>query len=93
MPTTSTIGAVSPAARAMASRAPLMMPEIAAGRTTDTVVFHLRAPRARLAWRSSSGTSLSISSLLRITTGSIRQASASAPANADFSLTSSTKPT
>ena len=69
-----------------------MMPEIAAGRTTVSVVRHLRAPRARLAWRSSSGTSRSISSLVRMTTGSIRQASASAPANAVLLAVRSTKP-
>ena len=39
-------GAVSPAARATASRAPLTMPPIAAGSTTVTVTRALVAPRA-----------------------------------------------
>src|SRR5215470_15149337 len=39
-------GAVSPAARAMASRAPLTIPPIAAGSTTVTVTRALDAPRA-----------------------------------------------
>jgi hypothetical protein len=84
------MGAVSPAARAIASSAPLTMPEIAAGSTTVRMVRHFRAPSARLAWRSSSGTRRSISSLDRITTGSIRQASASAPARPLCSVDSTT---
>ncbi len=39
-------GAVSPAARATASRAPLTMPPIAVGSTTVTVTRALEAPRA-----------------------------------------------
>jgi hypothetical protein len=39
-------GAVSPAARAMASSAPLTMPLIAAGSTTVSVTRALVAPRA-----------------------------------------------
>ena len=39
-------GAVSPAARATASRAPLTMPPIAAGSTTVTVTRDLVAPSA-----------------------------------------------
>ena len=39
-------GAVSPAARAMASSAPLTMPPMAAGSTTVSVTRDLVAPRA-----------------------------------------------
>src|SRR5205823_9716342 len=76
-------GAVSPAARATASIAPLTMPGRADGSTIPSVVRHVRAPIAALASRRLFGTSRSISSVVRTTMGSIRQASASAPANAD----------
>ncbi|CAM5394587.1 hypothetical protein STANM309S_04711 [Streptomyces tanashiensis] len=56
------------------------MPPIAVGRTTFRMVRHLGMPRAREASRSSFGTSLSISSVERTTTGIIRMARAIAPA-------------
>ena len=79
-----TTGAVSPAARATASRQPEVMPASAAGSTTETVVFHVRVPSAADASRRASGTRRSISSVERTTIGSIRQASASDAAKADL---------
>ncbi len=64
----------------MASMAPLTMPGSAAGSTTETTVRHRRAPSASLAWRRSSGTSFSISSVDRITIGNMSAPSASEPA-------------
>ena len=64
-------GAVSPMIRASPSRTPVMMPENAVGSTTLTIVFHLGTPRAYDASRSSLGTSFSISSVERTTTGII----------------------
>ena len=80
--TSSMIGAVSPAIRAMASITPVVMPPIAVGRTTFRMVRHFGMPRAREASRSSFGTSLSISSVERTTTGIIRIVSASEPGEA-----------
>ena len=62
---------------------PVMMPENAVGSTTLTIVFHLGTPSAYDASRSSFGTSLSISSVERTTTGIIRSTSASAHGEAD----------
>ena len=86
MPIVNSSGAVSPAARATASSAPLVMPGRAAGSTTVRVVRERLAPRARLASRRSSGTRRSISSVERMTIGSIRQASARAPAKPVWAL-------
>lgn len=65
--------------RAMASMTPVAMPPIAVGRTTFRMVRHFGMPRAREASRSSFGTSFSISSVERTTTGIIRIVRASAP--------------
>ncbi len=66
--------------RATASMTPVMMPPIEVGSTTLRIVRHLGTPSASDASRSSLGTSLSISSVERTTTGIIRMASASEPA-------------
>ena len=55
-------GAVSPMTRAMASVTPVMIPAMAVGSTTLTIVRHFGTPRAYDASRRSVGTSLSISS-------------------------------
>ena len=55
-------GAVSPMTRATASVTPVMIPAMAVGRTTLTMVRHFGTPRAYAASRSSCGTSLNISS-------------------------------
>ena len=78
--TSSSTGAVSPAIRATASMTPVVMPPMAVGRTTFRMVRHFGMPSAREASRSSFGTSLSISSVERTTTGIIRIARASEPA-------------
>lgn len=67
----------------MESITPVVMPPIDVGRTTLRMVRHLGTPRARDASRSSFGTSLSISSVERTTTGIIRIASAIEPAKPD----------
>ena len=72
-------GAVSPATRATASMTPVTMPAIAVGSTTLMIVRHLGTPRAYDASRSSSGTSLSISSVERTTIGIISTDSAIEP--------------
>ncbi len=79
-PIVNSSGAVSPAARATASSTPDRMPGSAAGSTTVRMVRAWLDPSARLASRRSSGTSFSISSVERMTIGSIRQARARAPA-------------
>lgn len=58
---------------------------------SDRIVRDFRLPSARLPSRSSPGTSLSISSEVRITTGSMSAARASDPANAVCSFTLSTQ--
>ena len=73
-------GAVSPATRATASTVPVTMPPIVCGRTMLSVVRQRGTPSARLASRSEFGTSASTSIVERATSGSIRHASANAPA-------------
>jgi len=73
-------GAVSPAARATARRAPLTTPGRAAGRITVKIVREGLEPSAALASRNSFGTNCRAVSADLITMGSIRQPSASAPA-------------
>src|SRR5699024_564108 len=62
-------GAVSPMTRATARKMPEIMPDSAVGMTMLTMVFHLGTPSAYEASRSSSGTSLSISSVDRTMSG------------------------
>src|SRR5581483_3720415 len=69
-------GAVSPETRATASMTPVVMPAEAVGSTTEMMVRHRGTPRAKLASRSESGTSFSISSADRTTTGSMSTARA-----------------
>ena len=72
-------GAVSPMTREIESMMPVVMPAMDVGSTTFTTVSHFGTPRARDASRSSFGTSLSISSLERTTTGIISTARATDP--------------
>ena len=72
-------GAVSPMTRAMASVTPVTRPAAAVRSTTFTMVSHFGTPSAYAASRSSFGTSLSISSDARTTTGIISTASATEP--------------
>ena len=58
-------------------------PATRSGRTMRAIVFHFGMPSAYDASRSSSGTSFSISSVLRTTTGSISSTSASDTAKRD----------
>ena len=60
-----------------------MMPASAVGSTTLTIVRHFGTPRAYDASRSSFGTSLSISSVERTTTGIISSDSATEPTKPD----------
>ena len=75
-------GAVSPAARAIASVVPVRMPPKDVGTTTRKTVCHFETPSAKLASRSSFGTSASTSIVARATSGSMMIASAKPPANA-----------
>src|SRR5215204_1274662 len=75
-------GAVSPAARATASVAPVAIPPTAVGRTTPRTVRQRLAPSAKLASRRWPGTSLSTSCVERATSGSMITASATDPASA-----------
>jgi hypothetical protein len=61
----------------MPSTTPVMMPVSAVGTVMRTTVFHLGTPSAYDASRSSLGTSLSISSVVRTMTGIIRSTRAS----------------
>ena len=72
-------GAVSPAARAIASSEPVIRPGSAVGRTTRRITRQRGAPSASAASRSESGTSTSTTSDERVTTGSISSASATDP--------------
>src|SRR5690606_39109124 len=76
-------GAVSPEIRASASRMPVTMPGIAERYITCTVTFHCGTPSDSAASRICEGTSRSISSVVRNTTGSTMKASAIAPATAE----------
>ena len=73
-------GAVSPQARATASITPVTIPGSAVGSTIRRIVFHLGVPSAYEPSRSAVGTSRSISSVERVTVGSISTNSASAAA-------------
>ncbi len=72
-------GAVSPAARAIASSMPVTIPGSAVGSTTLPITRQRGAPSASADSRRAPGTSSSITSAERITTGSISSASASEP--------------
>ena len=76
-------GAVSPETRATASIAPVAIPEAAAGSTTPVVTLHCGAPSASAPSRKEVGTSLSISSVVRVTIGIMITASATPPASAE----------
>src|SRR5262249_24626154 len=73
-------GAVSPAARATASTAPVRMPPSVVGRITPVTLRQRLTPSARLPSRSADGTSSNVSCAARATSGSITIASAKAPA-------------
>ncbi|KZX20846.1 hypothetical protein ACH61_02050 [Rathayibacter tanaceti] len=73
-------GAVSPMTRAIARVMPVVMPAMEVGRTILTTVSHFGTPSAYEASRSSFGTSFSISSEERTTTGIISTARAMEPA-------------
>ncbi len=75
-PVSSSRGAVSPITRATPNMMPVMMPGRAVGRTILAMVRQRGTPSASEASRSSLGTSLSISSVDRTTTGIIRIARA-----------------
>ena len=75
-------GAVSPAARATASMRPAATPLNPVLRTTDRAVRHIGTPSAREASRRLPGTSRRLSSVVRMTTGTMMIASARLPANA-----------
>jgi hypothetical protein len=76
-------GAVSPAMRATASRAPVMMPGRVVRMTTERLVLHRGYPRARAASRRELGTSLIISSVVRRIMGTMSSARATLPARAE----------
>lgn len=79
----SSIGAVSPAIRAIARSAPVINPWRAAGKTTRRVVIHRCAPKASDASRTEVGTSLSDSSVVLATMGIIMNERATAPASGE----------
>src|SRR3954454_692868 len=72
-------GAVSPAARATASRMPVMRPDTAVGSTTLNTTRQRGAPSASAASRNESGTSSSTTSEARVMIGSISSARAMEP--------------
>ncbi len=72
-------GAVSPLMRASASSTPVTMPGRAARYSTCTLTFHCGTPSDSAASRMVPGTSRSISSVVRTTTGSTMKPSAIAP--------------
>jgi len=76
-------GAVSPEMRAIASIAPVAIPEAAAGTTTPSVVRHCGAPNASAPSRKLCGTSLIISSVVRATIGTMISANATPPDSAE----------
>ena len=73
-------GAVSPAALAIASSTPVIIPLCAVLKTILKVVFHLGIPSASAASRNECGTSLSISSVILVIVGIINTPSANPPA-------------
>ena len=73
-------GAVSPEMRATASSTPVIMPRRAARTQTSSTTFQCAAPRAAAASRIDSGTSRSMSSLVRTTIGITRIDKATTPA-------------
>ena len=83
-PATISSGAVSPMTREIESMMPVVIPASDVGSTIRTIVSHLGTPSAYEASRSSFGTSLSISSLERTTTGIIRIDRATDPAKPDL---------
>ena len=83
-------GAVSPAARAMASRMPVVIPFSAVGSMILSVVFQRGMPIARPASRYDWGTSRIISSVVRVTVGIMSIASATPPASAEKCFIGST---
>ena len=68
------------------------MPPIVCGRTIESVVRQRGTPSARLASRSELGTSASTSIVERATSGSIRHASANAPAKPLWPCPTTTRP-
>ena len=78
-PAVNSSGAVSPAARAIASRMPVSRPGSAVGSTILKITFQRGAPSASADSRSEPGTSSSTTSAARVTTGSISSDSAKAP--------------
>src|SRR3989339_27936 len=73
-------GAVSPLTRATARRMPVMSPLLAARDTMPRETFQRGAPKARADSRRVLGPRRSVSAVVRVLTGSIRMASANAPA-------------
>ena len=76
-------GAVSPAARAIASMEPVVSPAAALGSTTFRTVRHFGVPRASEASRTLVGTRPSISSEVLSTIGHMMSPRANAPARAE----------
>src|SRR5271168_4658648 len=76
-------GAVSPDTRATARITPVAIPDSAVRATTDNVVRQFGTPSANDASRSSGGTSSTISSVVRVTSGIIIAASATDPASVE----------
>jgi hypothetical protein len=74
-------GAVSPLMRATASSTPVTMPALAARYATLRIITALGIPKAAVASRNALGTSNSMSSVVRTTTGITITASATAPAS------------
>ena len=72
-------GAVSPAARATASSEPVTRPGSAVGSTMRKTTRQRGAPSASAASRRLSGTRLSTTSAVRVTTGSMSSARATDP--------------
>ena len=86
------IGAVSPAARAIASVAPVAIPPRVVGSTICSTVRHFDTPSAWLASRSDCGTSLSTSCADREMSGNMMIASAIDAMNALCLYRSTSRP-
>ena len=76
-------GAVSPAARATESNAPVITPGAAAGRTSCSDTRHRGRPRANPDSRRPFGINATAPSVVRVTIGNIKTASATAPEKAE----------
>ena len=76
-------GAVSPDTRATARITPVVIPDSAVRATTDSIVRQFGTPSASDASRSSGGTSSTISSVVRVTSGIMIAASATDPASVE----------